>query len=381
MVRIGLVGPIPDRTRLRNSLTIAGITAVLATADGHGVGPRHGPACRPRLRWLTGVADLRRHHRARHRHRDRDPDLPRDRVRLAEPVAASPSPADAHRTSGWAPPASSRRTPCSPRPSSTSSSGPGCAGWIGRLIEASEDLFATPWRTFLQVTLPQLLPADRRRRAAGVHVQLRRLHRRLLHERPGPDRADLPVRVHPSRRQPGGQRHRDRAARRHDPGHGARRSGPPAGPASGRVRPACRDSAPTRPRRDRAGPAQRPTAPGRRGARRPAPSGHHRAPTVRARSSPTKTPWLVRFAVSRATIREAVRGLVEEGYLSRRHGSGTYVTARPLLRNSLDRNFSYTSYLESTGVRAGRRITRHSYDPGICLRRRAAAPRTGTAHR
>lgn len=63
-----------------------------------------------------------------------------------------------------------------------------------------------------------------------------------------------------------------------------------------------------------------------------------------------------RFNVSRATIREAVRGLVEEGYLSRRQGSGTYVTARPLLRNSLDTNFSYTSYLESTGVRAGRRI-------------------------
>lgn len=27
------------------------------------------------------------------------------------------------------------------------------------LIEASEDLFATPWRTFIQVTVPQLLPA------------------------------------------------------------------------------------------------------------------------------------------------------------------------------------------------------------------------------
>jgi DNA-binding GntR family transcriptional regulator len=63
-----------------------------------------------------------------------------------------------------------------------------------------------------------------------------------------------------------------------------------------------------------------------------------------------------RFAVSRATIREAVRGLVEEGYLVRRQGSGTFVTARPLLRNSLDTNFSYTAYLESTGVRAGRRI-------------------------
>jgi DNA-binding GntR family transcriptional regulator len=63
-----------------------------------------------------------------------------------------------------------------------------------------------------------------------------------------------------------------------------------------------------------------------------------------------------RFAVSRATIREAVRGLVEEGYLVRRQGSGTFVTARPMLRNSLDTNFSYTAYLESTGVRAGRRI-------------------------
>ena len=51
-----------------------------------------------------------------------------------------------------------------------------------------------------------------------------------------------------------------------------------------------------------------------------------------------------------------MRGLAEEGYLVRRQGSGTFVTARPLLRNSLDRNFSYTAYLESTGVRGGRRI-------------------------
>ena len=51
-----------------------------------------------------------------------------------------------------------------------------------------------------------------------------------------------------------------------------------------------------------------------------------------------------------------MRGLAEEGYLVRRQGSGTFVTARPLLRNSLDTNFSYTAYLESTGVRAGRRI-------------------------
>lgn len=33
------------------------------------------------------------------------------------------------------------------------------AGMDRTLIEASEDLYATPWRTFRQVTLPQLLPA------------------------------------------------------------------------------------------------------------------------------------------------------------------------------------------------------------------------------
>jgi len=71
---------------------------------------------------------------------------------------------------------------------------------------------------------------------------------------------------------------------------------------------------------------------------------------------PNEDALAAEYRVSRATVREAVRGLVEEGYLVRRQGSGTYVTARPLLRNSLDTNFSYTAYLESTGVRAGRRI-------------------------
>jgi GntR family transcriptional regulator len=63
-----------------------------------------------------------------------------------------------------------------------------------------------------------------------------------------------------------------------------------------------------------------------------------------------------RFSVSRITLREAVRGLIEEGYVSRRHGSGTYVTHGPALRNTLDTNFSYTQYLESTGVRTTKRI-------------------------
>ena len=33
------------------------------------------------------------------------------------------------------------------------------SGMDRTLVEASADLFATPWRTFRQITLPQLLPA------------------------------------------------------------------------------------------------------------------------------------------------------------------------------------------------------------------------------
>ena len=63
-----------------------------------------------------------------------------------------------------------------------------------------------------------------------------------------------------------------------------------------------------------------------------------------------------RFGVSRVTIREAVRGLIEDGLVVRRHGSGTYVTRRPLIRNSLDVNFSYTEHFEASGFRPGRRL-------------------------
>jgi GntR family transcriptional regulator len=62
------------------------------------------------------------------------------------------------------------------------------------------------------------------------------------------------------------------------------------------------------------------------------------------------------YNVSRITLREAVQGLVQEGYLVRRQGSGTYVTLRPTLQNSLDQNFSYTEYLKHAGIRAGKKI-------------------------
>ncbi len=56
-----------------------------------------------------------------------------------------------------------------------------------------------------------------------------------------------------------------------------------------------------------------------------------------------------RFGVSRATIREAVLGLMEAGYIARRHGSGTYVTATPRGRHALDTTVSYTAMIRDAG--------------------------------
>src|SRR6516164_5849746 len=56
-----------------------------------------------------------------------------------------------------------------------------------------------------------------------------------------------------------------------------------------------------------------------------------------------------RFAVSRSTIREAVRGLMDAGYLARRHGSGTYVTSSPRTRHPLDTTVSYTAMIRDSG--------------------------------
>jgi GntR family transcriptional regulator len=56
-----------------------------------------------------------------------------------------------------------------------------------------------------------------------------------------------------------------------------------------------------------------------------------------------------RFAVSRATIREAVRGLMDAGYLARRHGSGTFVTASPRTRHPLETTVSYTGMIRAAG--------------------------------
>lgn len=58
-------------------------------------------------------------------------------------------------------------------------------------------------------------------------------------------------------------------------------------------------------------------------------------------------------AVSRSSLRSAIAMLEEQGFISRRHGSGTYVTHRPALLNDLGRNFGVSSLISATGLEPG----------------------------
>lgn len=85
------------------------------------------------------------------------------------------------------------------------------------------------------------------------------------------------------------------------------------------------------------------------------------------------------YGVSRITLREAVRGLVEEGYLSRQHGVGTYVTKKPRLRNNLDANFGVTQLIRSMGLTPGNEGVRISEEAATDVVARALAVKPGQA--
>jgi GntR family transcriptional regulator len=71
---------------------------------------------------------------------------------------------------------------------------------------------------------------------------------------------------------------------------------------------------------------------------------------------PNENELAERFAVSRATVREAVLGLLEAGYLARRHGSGTYVLGTPRSRHALDATVSYTAMIRAAGHEPGETV-------------------------
>jgi GntR family transcriptional regulator len=70
-----------------------------------------------------------------------------------------------------------------------------------------------------------------------------------------------------------------------------------------------------------------------------------------------------RYAVSRATVREAVLGLLEAGYVTRRHGSGTFVADPPRGRHALDTTVSYTAMIRDAGMRPGEQVLAREVRP------------------
>ncbi len=70
-----------------------------------------------------------------------------------------------------------------------------------------------------------------------------------------------------------------------------------------------------------------------------------------------------RRTVSRSSMRAAITLLEEEGFVNRKHGSGTYVTYRPALRNDLGRNFGVSTQIASTGLQPGAVDVRAGAEP------------------
>ncbi|HYZ11263.1 MAG TPA: GntR family transcriptional regulator [Actinomycetota bacterium] len=72
---------------------------------------------------------------------------------------------------------------------------------------------------------------------------------------------------------------------------------------------------------------------------------------------PSEPALAASMGVSRATLRDALRSLEEDGFVTRLQGSGTFVTHRLRMKNNLDVNFGVTDLIRSMGMRPG---TRHS---------------------
>jgi GntR family transcriptional regulator len=69
------------------------------------------------------------------------------------------------------------------------------------------------------------------------------------------------------------------------------------------------------------------------------------------------------LGVSRSSLRAAIALLEADGLLRRRHGSGTFVTDRPLLRNDLSHNFGVSEMIAATGLDPGTAHARAAREP------------------
>lgn len=78
---------------------------------------------------------------------------------------------------------------------------------------------------------------------------------------------------------------------------------------------------------------------------------------------PPEAELAAQFDVSRLTLREAVRGLAEEGFVSRQQGVGTHITSLHRLQNNLSENFGVTDLIAGLGLKPGGEVLDVSIEP------------------
>jgi GntR family transcriptional regulator len=71
---------------------------------------------------------------------------------------------------------------------------------------------------------------------------------------------------------------------------------------------------------------------------------------------PTERALMSRYGVSRSTVRAAIRDLIEQGVVWRRHGSGTYVSDARMLGKPLGQLSSFTEDMRSRGLEPGAKV-------------------------
>ncbi|MGQ9621842.1 MAG: GntR family transcriptional regulator [Candidatus Caldatribacteriaceae bacterium] len=70
---------------------------------------------------------------------------------------------------------------------------------------------------------------------------------------------------------------------------------------------------------------------------------------------PPETDLCTKYGVSRITVRQAIHSLVEEGFLYRKQGKGTFVTS-PKLRRRLPKLYSFTEDMLELGLRPSSKV-------------------------
>jgi GntR family transcriptional regulator len=70
------------------------------------------------------------------------------------------------------------------------------------------------------------------------------------------------------------------------------------------------------------------------------------------------------LGISRATLREALRILEDEGLVTRRHGVGTFVNTKPLFTSGIEELYSVTEMINRVGKKAGTTFLSSGFEAG-----------------